>query len=210
MAINSKNDACNMALGRLGNYGTVSDIDTPTNDKERAFALWYDPCRQFVLKYLMPNFAQTRLYVAQLAETPAFGYAYFYEYPVTALKVLGVGEVEEKENNYNIERTPNGVKAISHDYDYEDGMPIRIVVDVKEISSWSIEAVFLLAEYLAAYTCLPITQDVEKANALMAALPMKMSEASGINAQENVPIRMSNSRFKAARFNHVPNFTSKK
>lgn len=206
----SKIDQCNMALSLLGNYGTISDIDVPTDDKERAFAVWYDVCRQYVLKLLMPNFALTRLTVSQLSETPSFGYAYFYEYPQTALKVLGVGNVQDKENNYNIERTPNGFKAISHDYDYTDGMPIRIIVDVTDINSWSIEARLLLAQYLAAYTCMQITQDPVKAKKLKDELPSEISTASGMNAQENVPVRISNSRFKAARFNSDPNFTSKK
>ena len=210
MSVTSKADLCNMALSHLGNYGTVSDIDTPTNDKERTFALWYDICREFVLKLLMPNFALTRLVVSQLSETPAFGYAYFYEYPITALKVLGVGNVEDKENNYNIERTPLGVKAISHDYDYTDGMPIRIVRDITDINSWSPEAKLLMSQYLAAYTAKPITQDTALAEKLKAALPAEMSLASGLNAQENVPIRISNSKFKASRYNGNPNFTSKK
>ncbi len=210
MSITSDSDICNMALGQLGNYGTISNITTPTNDKERTFALWYDICREFVLKLLMPNFALTRLIVSQLSETPAFGYTYFYEYPISALKVLGVGNVEDKTNDYNIERTPLGVKAISHDFDYTDGMPIRIVKDITDINSWSPEAKLLLSQYLAAYTALPITQDTAKSKKLMDELPAAMSLASGLNAQENNPIRISNSRFKAARFNGAPNFNSKK
>lgn len=210
MAITSKNDICNMALSHLGNYGTVSDIDTPTNDKERTFALWYDTCREFVLKLLMPNFALSRIITGKLEEVPTFGYAYFYEYPQDALKILGVGNIEDKENNYNIERTPNGVKAIGHDYDYTEGMPVRIIIDVQDINSWSPEAKLLLSQYLAAYTCLPITQDVQKAAKLKQELPAEISSASGMNAQENRPVRISNSRFKAARYNNNPNFTSKK
>jgi hypothetical protein len=208
--MSSKNDICNMSLSSMGNYGTVSDIDTPTDDKERAFAVWYDVCRQFVLKQLMPNFALAKDTTAQLAEVPPFGYAYYYAYPQNALKILGVGNVEDKENNYNIERTPQGVKAIGHDYDYTEGMPIRFIIDVEDINSWSVEAKILLSQYLAAYTCMQITNDAAKAKKLKDELPAEISSASGLNAQENVPIRISNSRFKAARFNNNPNFTSKK
>ena len=199
-----------MSLSLLGNYGTVSDIDTPTNDIERAFAVWFDTCRQFVLKLLMPNFALSRDVVSKLEETPLFGYEFYYGYPQNALKILGVGNIEDKENNYNIERTPLGIKAIGHDYDYTDGMPIRIIVDVTDINSWSVEARILLSQYLAAYTAMQITQDAAKAQKLKDELPAEISSASGMNAQENVPIRISNSRFKASRFNYNPNFTSKK
>ncbi len=210
MAITSKVDVCNLALAQLGNFGTISNIDTPTNDKERIFALWYDISRQFVLKLMMPNFALTRLIVSQLVETPAFGYAFFYEYPTTALKIFGVGDVRDKENNYNIERTTAGVKAISHDTDYDTGMPIRIVADVTDINSWSPESKIMLSQYLAAYTAKPITQDNALAAKMIADLPSAMSMASGVNAQENMPVRISNSRFKASRFNESPIFTSKK
>ncbi len=210
MTITSKVDVCNLALGQLGNFGTISNIDTPTNSKERTFALWYDISRLFVLKLMMPNFATTRLIVSKLAEVPPFGYSFYYEYPTTALRVLGVGDVRDKENNNNVERTPLGVKAISHDTDYDAGMPIRIITDVTDINSWSSESIIMLSQYLAAYTAKPITQDNALAAKLIADLPAAMSMASGVNAQENPPIRISNSRFKASRFNDSPIFTSKR
>ena len=211
MSINSKVDLCNMAISLMGNTtSTVSNIDTPTNDKERVMALWYDICRQFVLKLMMPNFALERLIVSQLAETPAFGYAYFYEYPNTALKILGVGEIQEKMNDYVIESTPTGVQAIAHDTDYTEGMPIRIIRDVTDINRFSPETKLLLAQYLAAYTCMPITQDAVKAKKLKDELPAEISTASGLNAQENRPVRISNSRFKAARVNFNPQTTDKR
>lgn len=211
MAINSKSDICNMALSHLGNYGiTTLNIDTPTKDQERVFSLWYDVCRQFVLKLLMPNFSLERVIVSKLSETPAFGYAYFYEYPNSALKILGVGEIQDKENNYNVESTPNGIIAIAHDHDYTEGMPIRIIKDVTDINRFSPEMKLLLSQYLAAYTCIAITQDAAKAKKLKDELPSEISSASGLNAQENMPVRISNSRFKNARYNFNPKNTDKR
>lgn len=194
MTINSKVSVCNMALSQLGNYGTISDIDVPTNDKERTFALWYDISREFVLKLLMPNFALKRAITSKLSEVPAFGYSFYYEYPNDALKIQGIGNAQDKKNDYAVEGN-----KILHNTDYSDGMPIRYVVDVTDINSWSPEAKLMLSQYLAAYTCLAITQDAAKAKKLEDALPAKMSTASGLNAQENMPVRVSNSRFKAAR-----------
>lgn len=210
MGITLPEAVCNLTLSNLGNFGTVSNITTPTNDKERTFALWYDICRQFVLKLLMPNFAVSRVVVSQLAEVPAFGYAYYYEYPATALKVLGIGEAQLKESNFTVERTLSGIKAIGHDTDYSEGMPLRIITDVTDVNSWSPETKILVSQYLAAYTALVITQDTAKAAKLKAELPAEISTASGLNAQESPPIRISNSRFKASRFNHAPSFTNKK
>lgn len=211
MAVNSPSDVCNLAVSQLGNYATVSSIETPTNDIERACSQWYDICRQFVLKLMKPNFALTRLIVGQLSEVPAFGYSYFYEYPNSALEVLGVGNVIDKTNNYSIETTPLKVKAIAHDTDYSaTGMPIRVVIDIQDIPSWSPEAKLVLAQYVAAYTCLQITQDANKAKLLKENLPAQMSEASALNAQENIPIRISNSRFMAARRVGFPSLPDKK
>lgn len=210
MAIATKSEVCNLAVSMLGNYGTISDIDTPTNDKERVCAQWFDLCRQFVLKHLMPNFALSRQTVGKLSETPPFGYGYYYEYPQQAIKLLGVGEIEDKMNNYSIEQTPNGVKAILHDTDYDEGMPVRIIIDVTDITKWTVEAVLLLAQYVAAYTCRAITQNAERADKLLSELPALLNSSSGLNAQENMPVRISRSKFKGARYNNNPKFTDKR
>lgn len=199
-----------MALSLLGNYGTVMDIDTPTDDKERTFALWLPICRQFTLKMLMPNFSLSRRIVGKLSEEPAFGYSYFYEYPNEALKILGVGDAKDRQDDYNIELTPNGIKAIGHGYDYTEGMPVRFIIDVEDMTLWTVEAVILLSEYLAAYTCVQITQDVQKGELLKRSLPAQISSASGLNAQENRPVRISNSRFRQARYINNPQNTDKK
>lgn len=209
MSITSDADICNLALGHLGNFGTVTDIQTPTNDKERTFNLWYDITRKFVLKLMMPNFALTRLIVGKLSETPPFGYGFYYEYPVTALRILGVGNVEDKQNKHNIERTPLGVRAISHSTDFTEGLEIRIVVDIKDVSSYSPEFIMTFSQYLASNAALGITQDTVKAKKLRDELLEAISLASGLNAQENPPIRISRSKFKASRRVFDPKFTEK-
>lgn len=205
MTINVSSDICNLALGALGNFGTIGDIDTPTNDKERVFALWYDVCRQFTLKLQMPNFSLQRAVVAQLASVPAFGYSYNYALPPNCLKVLGIGEVRHKHNNYNVEGG-----CIQSDDPYPNGMPVRYIMDVTNVNAFSPEYIILLADYLAAYTCLSVTQDAGKSKALMEALPAKINIASGLNAQENRPVRINRSRYKEARFNGAPDYLDKK
>lgn len=205
MAISSKSEICTMALSLQGDFGTIHDIDTPTNDKERTFALWYDVCRQFVLKLMMPNFALARDIVSRSNTVPPFGYAYYYDYPQLCLKVLGVGEIKDKENNYGVEGN-----RIMHDTLYDTGMPLRFIKDIDDVNQFSPEFKILLSEYLAAYTALPNTQDVAKATALMNQLPAKMSTASGLNAQENMPIRISKSLYKQSRYNGYPTNTDKK
>lgn len=205
MAFTSKVQVCNLAQSMLGQADTISDIDNPTTDREKTYAKWYDICRQFTLKLVKPNFALKRQIVAKKATTPAFGYAYEYDKPVKCLAVLGVGNIEDKQNDYGVEG-----QSIQHDTLYDEGMPVRFVEDVTIVAYFTPEYELLLAQYIAAHACHEITQDAQKAAKLKAELPADMSTASGLNAQENRPIRVNNSRFKASRRSDATNYESKK
>ncbi len=205
MAITSKIDICNMALSSLGNFGTVTNIDTPTDDKELTFKTWYDNSREALLRLTMPNFALKRVKVAQLVAEPIFGYGFGYQYPADCLKLLGIGNIDEKRNNYSVE---GGV--IYTDEDFTEGMPIRYVVNEKDVTKFTADFSEVFAWYLASNVCLPITQDSAKKAYLDKLLPLKMSTVGSLNSQENRPIRMSNSRFKAARSVDNPTFVNKK
>lgn len=205
MAITTKTDICNLALNHVGNDTTVSNIDTPTNDKERIFALCYDDVRRIAINETMPNFALFRFKAAKLIEEPAFGYRYVYAIPNYVLRVLGIGNAEDKENNYSIENN-----RIYTDTDYSDGLPVRCLRDVTDVTKYGSNFCMLLSWYLAAHTCLMITQDAQKANAIQQMLPSKISSLSGLNSQENMPVRISRSRFRAARYSYNPSYTVKK
>ena len=199
MTITSKVDLCNMAVGRLGNFGTISDIDTPKEDKEIICALWYDISRQTFLKMTMPNFSIGRKRVSQSTETPPYPFSYAYEYPSDCLKVLGIGAIEDKENNYTVENN-----MIYTDVFYEDGLPLRYIKDVTDVSAMSPEFKEGFSWYFAGNIALEITQDINKAKLIQEILPQKLATLSGLNAQENKPIRISRSKFKASRRNGFP------
>lgn len=206
-AITSKVDICNMALGHLGNLGTVENIDTPSNDKETTFALWYDITRQTLLKNMVPNFALGRTTVARdLVNPPAFGYLYAYSYPTAALKVLGLGNLDEKgDTDFSVEGNRIYTNSL-----YDAGMPVRYIKDVTLVNDMSPEFKMLLALYLAEKVALPLTQDKAKKKMIADMLPREMTAASGINAQENQPVRRSYSRFRAARHSDPSRNPSKK
>lgn len=205
MAITSKVDICNMALSHLGNNSTITNIDTPSNDKELTFALWYDVARQAALKEMMPNFALRRGRFAKLVETPAFGYGYAYDYPTFCLKVLGIGDVKDKENNYAVEGG-----RIYTDIDDADGLPVRYIRDITDVTKYSPEFKMAFSWYLAGYVCLQLTQDPNKASMIWQRIPMVVANLSGLNAQENMPIRKSSSLVRQARYQYFPNNTDKK
>ena len=207
MSVNSENDLCNMALSHLGNFGTVSDIRQPSNDKEVTFALWYDISRQTFLKMTMPNFALKRRRVARVSEIPPFGddlgYQYAYEYPSDCLKALGLGEVALKEDNHAVEGGLIWTVA-----EYDDGAPLRFIKDVTDVSKMSPEFKVGFSMFLAMNVAMEVTQDTVKARELLMMLPDRISLISGLNAQENRPIRISHSRYREARisgFASTPN-----
>lgn len=202
MAINSKAEICNLALGHLGNYGTVSNIDTPTNDKEITCELWYDITRQVALKLIMPNFSLARKPVSLVTNTAntdrGSGYSNGYEYPNDCLKALGIGNIDLREDNYAIEGN-----VIYTNVAYEDGLPLRYVKDITDVNFMSPEFKMLLSWFLAANIAWPITQDREKVKLIEELLPGKMSAYSGLNAQENRPTRISRSKYLEARRHQI-------
>lgn len=192
--MNTKTEVCGLAQSRLGNISLISDIDDPQTPAEKAYAKWYDVCRRDLLKTLMPNFALSRAICAQLDYTPAFGWTYAYEYPTNCLKALGIGEVQAKENNYAVE---DG--RILSDEDYADGLELRFIKDVEDVPKFSPEFVMLLSWELAYNVCIEITKDYDKLSYIEKVKPSKLSAASSVNAQENRPVRINNSKFKLAR-----------
>jgi hypothetical protein len=206
----SKSEICNLALGRLGNYGSVSDIDTPDTTIEKTFAKWYDATRRKVLRSMIPNFALTRRKLSALATTPAFGYTYEFAYPNDCLKLLGIDEVEEKENNYGIEQNSAGVKCIQTDEEYDDGLPVRFIKDEEDVTKFSSDFVDLLSWELAYAVCMEVTQDIEKLAYMEKILPSKRASMGAVDSQENMPVRRNQSKFYKARFTDYPTNTSKK
>jgi hypothetical protein len=204
--VNTKNELCNLAVSLIGNYGTISDIDSPTNDKERILSQWYDICRRLCLKILIPSFARERQLVAQLETAKDFGYTKAWQLPSNCLRVLGLGNLEDKGRYiYTIEDN----KIFTEDA-WASGVQVRFIKDVTDVTKMSDEFKMTLAAYLAYRTCMQFTNDSKKRKELKAMLPEEFFTAAGISAQESVPIRKSTSKFKAARNTPVQRNPSRK
>jgi hypothetical protein len=197
-----------LALSRLGNYGDISDIDTPETDPEKVFSKWYDTIRKKTLKMLIPSFSFKRAIVAQLTTDPVFGWTQAFEYPADCLKLLGIGEVEEKTNDYAIEQLSDGKKAILTEQYNPDGSPsslnIRYIKDEQDTTKFTDDFITLFSWELAYATCMEITQDLERLTYMEKILPMKRSEMGAVDSQENRPTRINNSKFLKARNAYDP------
>lgn len=199
MSIVSKEQVCNLALSRMGSFGSVENIDIPKNDLDKVFSKWWDLARQEILKILKPNFALKRDSIAVDTTKPAFGYSYRYRKPSDCLAVLGFGEVQKKENVYAVE----GDFILTDEYS-GDALPLRYVSDITDVTKFSPEFISLMAFVLSYYSNMEITQDVKKQTYFEQMLIPKRSESGALSGQENRPIRISQSKFKKARYVHNP------
>lgn len=197
----SRVDICNLALSGTGNRNSVNDIDIPVTDKEQVCALWYDITRQLCLKTMVPNFALDRVVVSSktLPAEYASAYSYAWEKPVYALKILGIGDIDEKDRYmYAVE----GDTIYTQD-NFEDGLPIRIIRDITDVSAMSPEFKIAFAKELEKRITPPVTQDPSKKKTATSEAAVEVSNATALNAQENPPIRRSNSKFRASRNNWI-------
>lgn len=195
--VSSKNELCNMANGSLGLRNSINDIDNPRNDKEITYKQWYDPTRQYMLQYLMPNFALYRLKVSQVTVPAGYVdyYGYAYEYPVRCLKLLGIGAINCLDDPPTVE---GGI--IFTNTLWPNGAPLRIVDDVTDVTRFSPDFVFLFIAVLAKVTALQNTQDPNKKASMIKDALEAVMNSSAQNAQENKPIKRSISRFRQSRY----------
>jgi hypothetical protein len=82
---------------------------------------------------------------------------------------------------------------------YPDGLPVRYIQNVSDISRFSDDFVSIFAWFLARDICMELTENAEKFNMLENILPMKIAEVCGVDSQENKPIRIERSLLKSAR-----------
>lgn len=186
----TKVTVCNLALSRIGNKGSVENIDQPSKQTEVVCAKWYDIARKSALKHMMPNFARKReIWAQDTGYTPAFGYKYAYKYKSECLKVLGLGNLYQKANNYAIE----GEHLLTNEH-YPDGLPVRYVADVTNAAKFTPDFIELFSWFLAREICIELTSSNEKYQQIEAILPQKIAEYCGVDSQENPPIRISRSQ----------------
>lgn len=148
-------DICNLALSRLGNRTTVENLDEPKKQEEKTFAKWYDISRKSALKLMLPSFAKTREIWAKVdGYKPAFGYDNAYKYKNDCVRILGVDNLDVKENDYSIEG-----EYLLTNYNFENGLPVRFIRDITDTSKFTADFIQLFSWLLAYDVCLEITKD---------------------------------------------------
>lgn len=78
---------CNQALGEIGDT-TIIQALTDNSKSAKYCNIYYADTRDALLRMFQWKFAITRATLAQLAETPDWGYSYQYQLPSDNLKIL--------------------------------------------------------------------------------------------------------------------------
>ena len=170
----SRVQVCNMALGLIG-AESVTSITAPTTEAERKCALYLDQAIEETLRLYPWNCAVKRVSLAQLSETPAWGYSYCYALPADYIrglwsdytdidfKIAG-GILHADESSFNLE-------YISR-------------IGVNEMDPLCLSACIAL---LASYLAFAVTNSASMAEAMMARHERSLVKATIADAQEGTP-----------------------
>lgn len=184
---------CNLALLRLGEV-PLGSIDE-NNKAANALRAIFEASRDIVLADHPWNFASRRATLAQLSETPAFGYAYAYQLPAQCLRVLGmVGD------EYNVdpalEYKIEGDQLLTN----ESEAKIQYIIRVTATGSFSPGFVNALGTWLAKEVAFYLTRDA----AITQAMEKRYNEidlprARSIDAQEDTAVKKVSNPWVEAR-----------
>ena len=169
---------CSNALRRLGD----NPITSLTDDTERARLCnsFYADARDAVLRLHPWNFAITRTSLAQLSDTPSYGFAYQYSLPTNpyCLRVLAM---EYEDYIFKVENYSTQGRVLLTD---EGTAKILYVARITDTIQFDALFVDVLTAKLALDLCYPITNSVSLQDKMQKLYQLKLSDARSIDGQE--------------------------
>jgi|TARA_B100000085_G_C18360553_1_gene438108 plasmid maintenance system antidote protein VapI len=169
---------CANALRRLGD----DPITSLTDDTERARLCnaFYSDARDAVLRSHPWNFAITRATLAQLSDTPAYGFNYQYALPTNpyCLRVL---EMEYKDYIFKVENVATHGRVLLTD---EGTAKILYIARITDTTLFDAMFVDTLTAKLAVDLAYPVTNSMQVQTNMQKLYQLKLSEARSIDGQE--------------------------
>ena len=169
---------CANALRRLGD----DPITSLTDDTERARLCnaFYSDARDAVLRSHPWNFAITRATLAQLSDTPAYGFNYQYALPTNpyCLRVL---EMEYKDYIFKVENVATHGRVLLTD---EGTAKILYIARITDTNLFDAMFVDTLTAKLAVDLAYPVTNSMQVQTNMQKLYQLKLSEARSIDGQE--------------------------
>lgn len=157
-------DICNLALGHLGDRGTVASIDPPEGSAQAAHCARFYPMARDALLEMHPWRFATRRKALALLEVGAWTWAFAYAEPSDLLRTVAVLPPDAIDDSaaqpYDIELADSGVRTILTN---QEGAVLRYVARGVDSASFPPLFVDALAWLLASYLAGPILKgDVGK------------------------------------------------
>jgi len=192
----------NLGYSRIG-VARISSLTEDTAQRIAATAIW-DYIRDLVLEASDWRFAKTRAILAQLEETPVYGYDYAYALPADFLKLCLQKEsdpviypsgayssawtaegvtIRARQFGYIIEALEDGTLCLFTDYDDSGGDELFITYIRKETDPAKYTAHFIstFAYRLAAELSLTRTESSKKFADMMTMYEAELIKAEGLN-----------------------------
>jgi len=182
---------CNSALIKLG-ASTIMALTDGSKNANLCNAQ-YERLRDELLRAHGWNFAAARARLAQLAATPAFGFAFAYQMPADCLRAISVHYDDRGGNavRYKIE----GGKLLSD----ASEIHLRYVRAVTDPNDMDVSFREALAWKLAADLAIPITQSASTHELMRARFRDTLARARAVDAIEDFPESLPDSSWLAGR-----------
>jgi hypothetical protein len=192
----TETDLANLALDLLANNKALLDVETDTtsigNAIRRAFWQSWDE----TLQAAPWNCARKRVSIAALSEEPAWGFDYYYGLPGDYINLQEIDGLAEGEQ-WNVEETPAGVKAIA--CDLATPIDLAYTYQLRDIGKASplFKAAFIA--HLAASTAQSITKSDAIEAKCWSIFSTKIAQAMGADGREGSRRRMPDSQIVSDR-----------
>lgn len=167
-------EVCNLALVPLGDH-TITSL-TQDSEVARKCNHLFAHLRKSAIRRHPWNFAKRQAELAQLEETPEFGFAYAFQLPADCLRVLGM---EKSYQSYKI----RGRKL----YTDESVAKISYLTDVSDTTQWDAAFVVAFSKYLGSELAWSLTNSRTLKADLRQEYLDAAREATGVDAQEETP-----------------------
>jgi hypothetical protein len=191
---------CNQALAELGST-LISSFDEGTSVATLCGELYPDT-RDSTLEAHIWNFATRRVMLAQLVDTPPFGWAYQYSMPADYLKARGT----DQEDRWSTPRTwAVELNALGHQVIVSNQATLGIVYTarVEDLNLWSPLARQVLVKLLASRLAKPLTGQNSVEQLKLQEMGALLLEAKKSDGREGTPQRLRlPGRLYAARRAH--------
>lgn len=165
---------CNGALDKIGGRPIVSFSDDTKN--ARICDRNYAECRDTVLEEGLWHFARKRAQLAELSETPEFGYTAQFQLPSDYLHIVSINGNDEDEIDYQIE---GDVMLIS-----ESSVQLVYIYRLTDPTKFTAQFRRALEYNIAANIAYSVTGSRTKEESMIAMYERTLRRATGRSSQE--------------------------